>query len=270
MPGALSNPASHHRWPLFLLQSGLTFERDPAGRLAILGSRLERSARACRTLIHSQPQFPVLLTEAEAFAEELFRQEKVSSLITTYFNLNRLTDVTFPYDIAPLPHVSVPATLLVTVGLAVRADSPHLDETVRLVDYLTSEDAQRLIREQTLSIPACRKAAELPETGARSTVRPGEPTAEQEAGEAAVNRPPHSGLYRELIPSFRYSSDLHLTPDEHDHLLLQLKQFWMGLQDWQETEKALETRFAHEDSNRDPEAHPLAEAPGAVRPSGRR
>lgn len=214
-------PHSDHRWPIFLLQSGISFERDEAGKVRICGTKLMDGLQKCCDLIQTQGIFPAYLSESDVDAEELFLQRKVSMIMTTYFNLNRLKEENIPFDVAPLPYLHSPKTLLLITGLAVYKHSGQKEAAQTLVKFLTSYRSQLHIRQHTLSISAMKKAAEW-------------------RGEERINRPLRFNMYREIIPTFAQISELKLGHEDVAAIRKRLKLFWSGLEDLESTCKWLE------------------------------
>jgi multiple sugar transport system substrate-binding protein len=205
-------PHSDHRWPIFLLQSGISFLRDESGKVRIRETRLMHGLQKCYDLIQTQGIFPAFLSESDADAEELFLQNKVSLIMTTYFNLNRLKNENIHFDIAPLPYLECPKTLLLITGLAINKHSKQKEAAKKLVNFLTSYQSQLHIRQNTLSIPAMKTAAEW-------------------EGEERINRPLAFNLYREIIPTYAQLSELQLGHEELAVIRKRLKLFWSGLED---------------------------------------
>jgi len=203
---------ARNRWPVFLLQGGVSFEPDARGEYRLSGTRLIECLEIGRDLLKSPDVFPVMLSASNADAEELFLEEKVSMIMTTYFSLNELKDAPFSFDVAPLPSGREFRTLLVIIGLAVNRKSQVKEAAKLLVDFLTSYEAQLAIRLKTLSIPADRRAAEW-------------------QGEERMARPSRFHMYREIVPTFRLLADLRLTVRQIAALQKEVKMFWTGLVD---------------------------------------
>lgn len=211
---------STNRWPVFLLQSGIRFDKDERGRLVYNRSKLREALRVCRN-IYTQGRFPLFLSETDADAEELFFNGKVSVIMTTYFSLNHYErSAPFEYDVAPLPVLREAKTLLMAIGVAVNAHSPLKDQAMQLANFLGSPRAQLIIRQNTLSIPALVSAAEW-------------------SGEEIMYRPSRFLAYRDQIPHFRTFSALNLTIQELDLFFREAKLYWSGL----ETENAVTARL---------------------------
>lgn len=207
-------PAAYNRWPIFLLQSGLVFGKKNTGDSPVRA--LHESIRTCYDLVRRQQPFSVLLSEQELKVEELFAQQKVSVMMTTYFNLNALQEVSFPYGIAPLPYVKVPKTLLLTIGLALNHRSREKEAAKTFIRYMASYPAQLHIRQHTMSIPAHRQAADWD-------------------GEVQGYRPPQFGLFRDIRETYGLLSDLNLKPSEIQKLLDVMNLYWTGLEDQEST-----------------------------------
>lgn len=209
--GFYFNYLSEHRWPIFLLQSGTYFERDLQGKLKPDASLMD-AVRLCKAIIANRQLFPLYIEEHDADAKSLFLDEKLSVMMTTYFNLNHLKDARFSFDIAPVPHHSEQRTMMLAVGLAVNRSSGKKAAAKELVRFLTSAEAQLQIRMRTLSIPALKKAAEW-------------------TGEEEMYRPSRYNMYREIMPTFRMLSDLRLTADEVRRFQRELKLYWLDMVD---------------------------------------
>lgn len=209
-------PSASNRWPIFLLQSGANFEGKPHWASAPIMD----SIQTCYDLIHRQKTFSILLSENDFAVEKLFAQQKVSVMMTSYFSLNKLQNVSFPFDIAPLPYTNIPSTLLVTVGLALNRRSKHKEAARKLINFLTSYDAQLHIRKNTYSIPALRQAAEW-------------------EGEEIGYRPSRFNTYREIVSTYGQLSDLNLQADQIERLLSTINMYWMGINNKEETVAAL-------------------------------
>lgn len=220
--GLYFNHLSEHRWPIFLLQSGMKFERDAEGKMRLGGSKLLEAIRRCKAVVADRRLFPLYMEEHDLGAETLFLEEKVSVIMTTYFKLNHLRKAGFPFEIAPVPHLDEQGTIMLAVGLAVNRRSKKKEAAKALVHFLMSEEAQLHIRKHTLTIPGLKKAAEW-------------------IGEENVYRPSRFNMYREIIPTFRMLADLGLTADELDKLHRELKMYWSDIVD----ETALCERIEH-------------------------
>lgn len=204
---------SQNRWPVLFIQSGATFERNASGTFRIGGTPFMDGLRAGRELVMMQNRKPLLLSENDSDAEQLFFHGKVSVIMTTYFRLNHYAaqhpEVAF--DLAPLPYLHEPRTLLQVVGLAICSGSAVKPDAKCFVDYVTSYRAQWRIRRHTLSIPALKEAAEW--TGAEIGYRPS-----------------RFWMYREMAPAFRSFDDLNLSQDQLLRFVREAKLYWSGIE----------------------------------------
>jgi multiple sugar transport system substrate-binding protein len=211
---------SSNRWPVLFMQSGLRFERNGDGGFVADERKLKEALMACRT-IYLRNRFPMFLSEEDSDAEELFFNGKVSMILTTYLGLNRHERrAEFEYDIAPLPYLNEPKTLLMPVGLAISAHGREKESARRFVDYLVSHEAQMLIRRKTLSIPSEKPAAEW-------------------TGEESMYRPYRFHMYREIIPSFRSFRELNMPVARLGSLYKEAKLYWSGLETEEEAVRRL-------------------------------
>lgn len=204
-----------NRLAVFLLQNGAKAERDAAGRLRMHDTRMLAGIRRYKEIV--MDRMAPLMSERDAGfrVEELFAQGKLSMMLTTYYGLNALRQADIAYDIAPLPRLADPVTLVIAIGLAVNRHSPRAAEARLLAEYLTGPAAQAIIRRDTLSLPAVR--ASVDESGVGG------------AGEGA-SRPSRFGMYREIIPTFRFGDALGLMEREWRWFLPEVMLYLSGLQ----------------------------------------
>ncbi|NOU66612.1 extracellular solute-binding protein [Paenibacillus sp. LMG 31461] len=212
--------SERNRFAVFLLQNGAVFERNAAGNMEICGTPMMEGIRYYKELISNR--LTNLLSEQDASfrTEELFAQGKVSMMITTYLGLNHIRKSNIHYEVAPLPNLKAPATLLITIGLAVNQQSPNLEAARLLVDFLTDYKAQLIIRQKTVSLPSLKTAAEW-------------------VGKEIGYRPSRFMMYREIMPTFRYGSELGLKESEWRTFFNEVLMYWSGL----ETEESMCTRL---------------------------
>lgn len=215
---------SENRWPVFLLQSGMTFRREEEGRYRLNGTKLIDSIELCGELIHNRKAFPNFMSENSDDAIQLFLQEKLSLTLINYLSLNEFKDSDLNYDICPLPYINKPATLLISIGMAINAKSDQKEAAGMLVDYLASEKAQRLLRERTLSIPSMKPIAEW----------------KPENVDETLNRPESYYLFKDIMPTYHFHRDLNLTANQFKSLKSTLQLYWSGLLDKNELASKLE------------------------------
>lgn len=215
-------PATLNRWPIFLLQSGVEFKRNKTGKMNLAAPQIMDSIQTCNELIQRQNMFQILLSENDVNVEELFSQQRISVMMTTYFNMNRLRRASFPFDIAPLPYVHTPKTLLITIGMAINRRSKQKAAAQVFIDYLTSYRSQLHIRKTTYSIPALQRAAEW-------------------HGEELGYRPSRYNIYRDISHTYALLSDLNLNPHEIEELLNAMNMYWMGMENKEATLSRLAT-----------------------------
>ncbi|MCM3781657.1 extracellular solute-binding protein [Neobacillus mesonae] len=150
---------SMNRWPIFWLQNGSGELTEPYLPEVESPERME-GLRWLRELVTEEGMFPLALAQGEFEAERLFREQKVSVILTTYYMLNELKNADFAFDIAQLPHFKNDKTLLLSTGIALSKESSHKESAASFVNFLVSEEAQTYIRKNTYSLPASRYVTE--------------------------------------------------------------------------------------------------------------
>lgn len=201
---------SKNRWPVFVMQSGsLGFAEAPGRKEAV--DAILNGLNVCREIIYAPNTFPTFLSGSDADAEELFAQGKVSIILSSYMAMNHLRESDVRFDIAPLPVLHEPATIMMTIGLAVNKRSESAGAARKFADYLLSEEAQSDIRAKTLSIPSLRQAAER--TGAET-----------------MYRPPGFMSYLDMVSYMRLFTDLGLTAPQMDAIMKEARLYWAKLQ----------------------------------------
>lgn len=210
--GLYFHPLSINRWPIFLLQNKVKFTYEPTGEVNFPVSELINSVNFIKKLFEEQGILQTFLSDSDRDAEQLFLEQKVSMIVTSYFSLNEIKDHSIPYDIAPIPYLKEAETLLLIIGLAINRNSMKKEAAKMFVDYVTEEQAQSFIRKETLSIPAYKKVAEQP-------------------GDDLTNKPSRYHLFREVIPTFKLYNDLGLTTKELGELRNELRIYLSDLMD---------------------------------------
>ncbi len=186
---------SENRWPIFLLQSGIKLPPDEQTISSGDKQKIIESLTIYRDIIFNQDVFPFYLSESDADVENLFMQEKVSMIITSYFSLNYLRQASFAYDISPMPSIKNPNTLMLMIGLSINKRSKNKRAASQFIEFMLSAQVQQQIRQKSLSIPSIRTYAE-------ATV------------DDQIYRPPRFSMYREIVPTYRLFTDIGLGSEE--------------------------------------------------------
>lgn len=203
--------SQRNRLAAFLLQNGAVFEKDSKEKVNLCGTKMMEGIRIYKDIISNRMTTLLSKQNTNFQAEELFAQGKVSMIITTYLSLNRIQESDIHYEIAQLPHLKIPTTHLIAIGLAVNKQSPQLEAARLLVHYLTSYQSQVMIRQKTLSLPGLKTAAEW-------------------SGTENGYRPSRFTMYREIIPTFRYNRELGLTESQWKTFINEVFMYWSGLE----------------------------------------
>lgn len=210
-------PTTWNRWPIFILQSGIDFNKSPVdwSSQAVIDG-----IETCYNLIHRQNTFSLLLSSNETSVEELFLQQQVPIMMTTYYRLNQLKQAPFEFDIAPIPYVHVPKTLLLPIGFAMNRRSRKKEAARAFIDYMISYEAQLHIRHNTYTIPALKQAAEW-------------------SGEEAMYRPANFHMYKVMGDQFGLLSDLNLSEKKMEKLKSVMNLYWTGIHNKETTRSRL-------------------------------
>ncbi|GAA3405662.1 extracellular solute-binding protein [Paenibacillus hodogayensis] len=175
---AASFLSGNNRWPTIWMQCAsdsmhATGRRPEAEELAA-------GLTYCYGLMKADGVVPSFLDVSAI--QSLFAEGKLSMLMTTYYLLNGLGEKV-AYDIAPLPHITKPRTMLLWIGLSIHRKTAVPDSARAFVEFMTSREAQAVVHSNTLSIPCSALADGAPDS--------------------KVYKPPRYNLYREIIPSYR-------------------------------------------------------------------
>lgn len=208
--GVYFHPLSLNRWPIFLLQNNVYFEREENGAVSFDKKRLLESVNIIRELFEKQEILQTFLSDSDRDAEKLFIQEKVSMIVSSYFSLNEFKELNLDYDIAPLPYLSYAQTLLLIIGFAINKNSTKVQAAKKFVDFISSDIVQSFIRKQTLSIPSVKMEAE-------------------KTGDEQIYKPTRFHLFREIIPTYRLYSDLGVTYHELNEIKNELRLYLSGM-----------------------------------------
>ncbi|MNR06100.1 Bacterial extracellular solute-binding protein [compost metagenome] len=218
---------SINRWPLFLLQNKVVFERDKHGKLILDNAPFREAMRLSLRLFEGINSVNAYLSEQDSDCEMYFTQQKASMIVTSYFSLNLLRKAGVDYDIAPLPYSEEARTHLVMIGLAINKNSSQKQAAQALIDFLLSDEAQLHIRKHSLSLPSIKACAEW-------------------QGPEEVSHPSRFLLYRDIMPTFRLYSDMNITYRELEIIKRTFKLYWARLDDFETAFRRLEEAFQEE------------------------
>ncbi|TNJ68006.1 extracellular solute-binding protein [Paenibacillus hemerocallicola] len=200
-----------NRWPVFLLQSGESFEWDGPRLKTIKESGLLDSIKLLKRILLNRKLFPVYFSDGNQDIGKSFIDGKLSMIMNSYMGLNELKNSKVEYDIAPLPFIREPRSLVISLGVGISSTTSRQEESALFVEYLTSRQAQGLIQNYTTSIPSLRSMPEI------------------DAAEDAVRRPGRYGLYREIMFSYCSHGDLNLPFEAFAKLFNEMKKYWAGM-----------------------------------------
>ncbi len=211
--GLFFHLSSTNRWPIFLLQHGVSFDREGGLPSPKPLEGLE-ALRSVRELVHEDGLFPLMLSFGLHDVELLFKQGKASVILTTYYRLNELADAEFAFDVAQLPRSRNGRgdTLLLCTGVGVSASTARKEEAERLAAHLLSRQAAETIRRGTFTLPADKRAAD-------------------EAAPERACAPRRFEAYREIVPNYATYDELGLSVQEIETFGKCLEQYFSKLVD---------------------------------------
>lgn len=200
-----------NRWPIFLLQSlEPSYAAGSAGPDGMV-ERLLEGAKLCKRIVHNRNIFPQYMSESNADIEQMFLEGRLSMVLASYMALNEWKDAGLEYDISPVPFVTEPRTMYISTGAGISASSTRKEEARLLIDYLSGERAQSIIRQHTLSLPAMQRTGQ---TGWDIQLK---------------NWPERYGLYREILHSCRTHRHLPVQAMSISKLAGLMKAFWADM-----------------------------------------
>ncbi|MDF2651214.1 MAG: extracellular solute-binding protein [Paenibacillus sp.] len=199
------------RWLLFLLQNGVRFERGKNNKYNLHEAKLIESLKCIKDIVSDRALFPSFFSDNESDETSLFINQKISMVLTAYDRLYQFHEAPFTYDIAPLPYLNQPKTLLNSIALTISAQSQNKMAAQILIDYMLSYESQVEIRKHTTRIPALKRAAEW------------------SGEEKLTNRPSRFLLFRDIIPTFHSYLDLNMSYTDLVIMRDELKYYWSGM-----------------------------------------
>jgi multiple sugar transport system substrate-binding protein len=183
--------------------------------------------KSLKEFIEDQRSHPPFIADDERDECSLLLNQKASMVLTTYDRLHMLGDAPFAYDIAPIPYLKESRTLLHVISLGVSKKSKNKQVAQAFIRHILSYESQKKIRDHTLRIPALKQAAadDFAETSLYS------------------NLPKHYTMYRDIIPTYRYYSDLNMPLEDLIVLYNELKFYWSGMDDLETVLRRLEEKL---------------------------
>ncbi|MEF3304765.1 extracellular solute-binding protein [Paenibacillus sp. GYB003] len=203
---------SKNRWPVFLLQSGERFEWDGGRLRSLRGTKLLEGMKVCKRIIRNRKAFPMYLSENHDDIDRMFLEGKVSMTLSSYMGMNGWKQSDIEFDVSPVPRIDEMRTLVISLGIGVGRGTKHKEEALLLIDFLTSEHAQNVIRRTTFSIPSLG-------------------TVHLNANDAEGYRPSRYMMFREIMSSLRPHNALNVSHDAMGKMENELKAYWADLLD---------------------------------------
>ncbi|MEK6991978.1 extracellular solute-binding protein [Paenibacillus sp. FSL K6-1566] len=217
--------ASSNRWPVFLLQNNGQIMKSDRSRSTMANENNIQALEYCLSLMYKEHVSPIYAHGSSHLAEGLFMKERVAMIMSTYYFMNEFRDHSIAWDVMELPRGKQPATLLLGGGLAINARSSHRQVAEKLVDYMTGDEGQRLIKQYGCTIPVLRSAAE-----------------DDALLDPAIH-PEHYNCYLDVLPHAYPLHTLNLTQSEIELLFDELNLLWAGMETPADTCSRMESLF---------------------------
>ncbi|MCD7032964.1 extracellular solute-binding protein [Metabacillus sp. GX 13764] len=204
--------SSYHRWPVFVLQNNGKLMASNRSRSAVADPEARAALEFCTDLMYKHRVSPIFAHGSDHLAEDIFKKGKAGMILTTYYYLNEFRDMDLEWDIMPAPAEERKAALLIGGGLAINKNTPHRGAVQSLVDYMVSEKAQSIVKQNGCTIPVLRKAAE---------------------DDSLLKKDLHPAQYKTFLKVLPYAQpvgDLNLTSKEAKMLQSELNLLWANME----------------------------------------
>lgn len=200
--------SSINRWPVFLMQNGGQIVSPDNGRSTLsLPSNVE-ALEYCVQLMYKHQVSPIYTHGSNHLAESLFVKERIAMIMTTYYFMNEFRDHPIQWDVLPTSQ----NTLLLGGGLAINGMSSKTELAQKAVDFMTGEEAQKLLKQQGCTIPALRSVAE--DTGLYNP----------------EVHPPHYHRFMDVLPKAKPLTSLGLTQNGINLMYNELNLLWANME----------------------------------------
>jgi len=204
--------SSYHRWPLFLLQNGGRIMSEDNSRLVLSAKENVEALEYCLSLMYKHQVSPIYSLGSSSLAESLFAKQRVAMILTTYFFMNEFRDRSHKWDVLPMPGNRRKATFLLGGALALNAKSGSKKMAKKLIDFMTGEAAQKILKTHGCTIPALKAVAE-----------------DDTLLDPAIH-PRHYNRFLEELPYAVSPRELGLRSDLVDELSDELNLLWAGME----------------------------------------
>ena len=209
--------SSTNRWPVFLLQNKGSFIASDGFKPVMNSKENIDALEFCVDLMYKYQVSPIFSHGSNDLAENLFMREGAAMILTTYYFMNEFRDHKIQWDVIPPPKNKDIATLLLGGALGVHVESPLKEAAHALIDFMVSEEAQTLIKENGCTIPMLRTIAE-DNSFLQSNIHP-------ENYNAFIETMPHATTIK----------DLHLTVEELELVEREMQFLWANMEKAEET-----------------------------------
>mgnify|MGYP001184721601 CR=1 FL=1 len=204
--------ASMNRWPVFVLQNGGAFKSEDGTRSVFGSDQNIEALQFCVDLMYKYGVSPIYSHGSDYLAESLFKKERAAMVLSTYYFMNEFRDTELSWDVLPVPANKSNGTLLICGALGINKYSDKQLVAQSLIDYLTSVEAQTVLKRNGCTIPMLREVAE---------------------NDKLLNpriHPPHYNHFKSVMPYAYSLQDLHLKKSDIDLLYEELHELWANLE----------------------------------------
>src|SRR5690606_28849306 len=103
---------------------------------------------------------PIFSHGSTYLAESLFKRERAAMILATYYFMNKFREHDIRGSVLPLPKQAQHGTLLLGGGLGVSRQSKVPEMAKDFINFMTSKEAQTLLKQRGCTIPMLREVAE--------------------------------------------------------------------------------------------------------------
>ena len=152
-------PTHINRWPIFLMQN-MAKLTDEQGLPDLNNERIVKTVEYCANMMHRYKICPISSRDNSHNGQRLFLEGHIGMSLESFMGLNEYENTIFDIGIAAPMKERARATILITYGFSVLKTSPVIEEAMKVIDYLVTDNAQTYLKENCLSIPSVESVAQ--------------------------------------------------------------------------------------------------------------